>query len=566
MKKHIGFWLGAALLIWSVQAGATVTNLLDMNQWKVYGTAGLQGGTLTVGDNIGYDPSDSDKDGNPYDQWFQTGQGQDYDEAVTVNEFTSPLTVAWTGCFPMTQYGYNNIVLGQANPNFTGAAGSKQYPIQQDLGFTSRWDYGATLNTFVNNSGNYTVRQVSGATLANNNFCGDYKIVWANDKAQFYFNGNKVDEQNYPYTGPVKLLIRSFDRPHTLTALSIETSTPQTPPSAGNQLVGAMVGNLRGTATSSTGKTVTIDPSKASVSVDLRIITDAAGNLVAHVSGAGATSDGSGVSFRFEADYDVATQALTGTYTDNVNTTPRAIQFTKLSGLEWQAQVTGSAIGSDGASYTYNVTADITLPQQALFAGSSFPADRRFKGAINQTQAISIPVDIPQLGINKTYTTNVVVDGSWEAMLVPTSGSPVLTGTYSGAFRLDPPISFTASVTIPTTIPGVTIPPVSVPINIDAVGRFDGTLAGDIAANTLRFSGSWSAVSSDGAQGGGTMDMTIPLNQQGQLPAQVTTNFSGSFTRPVTATGIPPGSGATLPQTYSTPLTVNASAPFTLTP
>ena len=41
----------------------------------------------------------------------------------------------------------------------------------------------------------------------------------------------------------------------------------------------------------------------------------------------------------------------------------------------------------------------------------------------------------------------------------------------------------------------------------------------------------------------------------------VTTSFAGSFTRPVSVTGIPAGTGG-IPQTFSTPLTVNASAPF----
>ena len=563
MKNRILLLAGVAMLAWQTGATAAATNLLDLAQWQTYGTASLQGGTLTVGDYVGYDPSDSDHDGNPYDLWFEANQGQDYDEAVTRNEFAAPLTLTWTGCFPVTQYGYNNIVLGKANPSFTGAAKSHQYMIQQELGFTARWDYGSVLNTFVNNSGNYAVRQVTGATPANNTFCGDYKIVWANDVAQFYYNGAKVDEQKYPYTGPVKLVIRSFERPHTLTAISIETAaTGQKPPSAGNQMMGAMVGNFQGTATDASGNRIQIDASKASVAVDVRIITDDAGNIVAHASGAGATTDGSGVSFRFETDYDTVTQALTGTYTDNVNTTPRPIQFTKLSGLEWQARVTGNAISSNGTSYTYDVTMDITLPQQALFQGGAFPADRRFSGEIKQTQAITVPVNVPQFGINQSFSTNIVVEGSWQATAVPVGTGATITGTYSGAFRMDPAINFNATVTIPSPAPGVTIPPVTVPITIDAVGRFDGTLTGDTASNTLRFTGSWSAVSSEGALGGGTMDMTIPLDQQGGLPAMTTTNFSGSFSRPVSVTGIPPGTS--VPQTFSTPLAVNASAPFAI--
>jgi len=564
MKQRILLLAGSVILACYTSAPAATTNLLDLSQWQTYGTVGLQGGTLTVGDTVGYDAGDSDQDGNPYYVWFEggayLGTTGDYDEAVTVNEFSAPLTLAWTGCLPETASGYNNIVLGKANPAFTGGQGSQQYLIQQELGFTARWDYGSTLNTFVNNSGNYAVSPVSGATAASNTFCGEYQIVWENDVAKFYFNGVMVNEQNYPYTGPVKLVIRSFERPHTLTALSITTGAAQTPPSSSNQWMGAMVGGFQGTAIDDSGHSIQINADDASVAVDVRLLTNAAGNLAAHVSGAGATSDGSGVSFRFEADYDTATQDLTGTYTDNVSTSPRPIQFTMLSALNWQAQITGDAISHDGTSYTFDVTVDITLPEQALFSGDAFPADRRVTGSLNQTQAITVPVSVPQLGIDQSFETNIVVEGAWQATVVPVGAGVAITGTYSGAFRMDPVINFDTTVTIPSPIPGMTLPPVPISITIDPVGRFDGTLAGDLASNTLRFSGGWSTVSSDGMQAGGTMEMTIPLDQQGGLPTMTTTSFDGSITRPVTAQGIPPGTS--IPTTFSMPLTVDASVPF----
>ncbi|HIJ89293.1 MAG: hypothetical protein OEV89_00355 [Desulfobulbaceae bacterium] len=563
MKHRILFLTGSVVLTWYASALAVTTNLLDLTQWQTYGTVGLQSGTLTVGDAVGYDENDSDQDGNPYYVWFEGGANLgvtgDYDEAVTVNEFTAPLTLTWTGCLPVTEYGYNNIVLGKANPAFTGIRGSQQYLIQQELGFTSRWDYGSTLNTFVNNSGNYAICPVSGASAAGSTFCGEYKIVWENDVAKFYYNGAKVNEQHYPYTGPVKLVIRSFERAHTLTSLTIETGSAQTTPTLDQQWMGAMVGNFQGTATDANGNSIQIDPNDASVAVDVRVITNAAGNIAAHVSGAGATRDGSGISFRFEADYDTVTQDLSGTYTDNINTTPRPIHLTMLSPLNWQAQVTGNAISSNGTSYDFNVTLDIILPDQALFPGGTFPADRRFTGSLNRTQAITVPVSV--LGITQNFSTNIVVEGSWQATAVPVGPGVIITGTYSGAFRMDPVINFTTSVTIPSPYPGITLDPVPVSITIDPVGRFDGTLSGDLASNTLRFSGGWSTVSSDGMQAGGTMDMTIPLDQQGGLPDMTTTSFSGSITRPVTVSSTPQGTTG-IPTTVSMPLTVDASVPF----
>ncbi|HCU53114.1 MAG TPA: hypothetical protein DIC36_02120, partial [Gammaproteobacteria bacterium] len=210
--------VGLTLALSQSTASAATTNLLSLGQWSVYGSASMQGSTLVIGDNIGYDKPDVDKDGNPYNIWYggataSDGQGVDYDEAVTVAEFKPPLTVAWTGCFPITRYGYNNIFVGKKNPAFTGKSGSKQYLITQEFGFTQRWDQSG-LNTIVLTGGGYDIRPVTGATASGNNYCGDYKIVWANDVLKFYFNNTQVREQTYAYVEPVSVLVRSFDLPH----------------------------------------------------------------------------------------------------------------------------------------------------------------------------------------------------------------------------------------------------------------------------------------------------------------------------------------------------------------
>ena len=50
-------------------SAATVTTLNTLADWDVYGSASTSGSTLIFGDNVGYDSSDSDKDGNPSNVW-----------------------------------------------------------------------------------------------------------------------------------------------------------------------------------------------------------------------------------------------------------------------------------------------------------------------------------------------------------------------------------------------------------------------------------------------------------------------------------------------------------------
>lgn len=69
--------LSALALAGSTQALAAPVNLLAPSEWIFYATGGVQGGTLTVGDTVGYDKQDVDHDQNPYNAWFGTGATTD---------------------------------------------------------------------------------------------------------------------------------------------------------------------------------------------------------------------------------------------------------------------------------------------------------------------------------------------------------------------------------------------------------------------------------------------------------------------------------------------------------
>ena len=109
----------ALLLLGAASMSHAVLVDLKSAAWQVYGTASPSTGSF--GDAIGYDRSDSDRDGNPYARWFNSDQGVDYDEAVTATPFTPPMRITFNGCFPATRYGYNRIVVGEKNTAFTNA-------------------------------------------------------------------------------------------------------------------------------------------------------------------------------------------------------------------------------------------------------------------------------------------------------------------------------------------------------------------------------------------------------------------------------------------------------------
>ena len=560
--------VGLCLAVMTCMTSAAVTDLVSQSAWKFYGTGAVQGGTLSVGDNLGYDTKDVDHDRNPYNVWFGGGtassqQGVDYDEAVTTAEFSPPLKLTWTGCFPATAYGYNNIFLGRKNPSFTGAANSKRYPITQEFGFTARWDYSG-MNTVVLNAGNYDVQKVGTASLASSKYCGEYRIDWANDTLDFYFNNAKVRTQKYAFVGPVSILVRSFELPHSITSMKLEplVATVQKP-ATGQGLASIYGANISGTITDlGNGKKTALDTSNTSISGDVSFVINANGDLAVHVSGKGAAQ---GMAFRYEVDYDLTTQNLSGTVADNTTNATRPITFTNKGGLVWEARISsGTGTGSDGKPTGYDVAFNIVLPKESISMGSKFPPNGRFKVDLNRTQAISIPISISQLGLSTTISTSIITEGTMVVTLVPGSlGSFTLTGNVEGAFRVDPPIQVSTTYSVPSPFPGFTIPPVAIAVSVDPTGRFSGALTGETAKNNLSFKGNWSAVASDGTSAGGTLDMPIPFDTKTNAPATTTElTIEGAVTVVVDTSSLPSIAAASVPSSVTMPFSQKVTIPL----
>lgn len=561
--------LVAGIAMLGLSAGAAqAVNLLDLSKWDVYGTASSNQGTLTFGDNVGYDTADADKDGNPSNVW-NTGAvsgegGYDYDWAASKEAFAQPATLAFTGCVSSTAYGYQYFGLSPANSRFTGQPKSQENPVDWNnylAGFTTRWEYKRELRTVTTVGGKQTQATVAGAQPSNGNYCGAYRIEWHDNVADYYYNNAKVGSQALAYAGAMKVFTRNFEKPFTVSAISFSGASGSAPTSIklqnADQYVAGMVGSLTGTLTDSSGAKISITGKPA---VNVSISVDATGKVSADITGA---MGANGVYLNFSATYDAATNNLSGTYTDGQNTTPKPIAFTSTGNLKWRATLSGTL--PDGKAYT--MVSDIEIPAGAIKAGAQFGTGQRLAGPITHTEPLSIPINIPELSISDTLTTTVIVDGSWSATpVVQNDGTVAITGEASGEFRLSPPISKTYTATVTPPYPG--IPPISiqVPINIDVTGAFGGTLSGNPASGNLKFVGNWSENSSAG-KASGSMDIDVPIDPvTGQVTA-LKMKMGGALQAPpptiALPTGIPAGMIPT-PGALSIPNNIQPSIPFVL--
>jgi hypothetical protein len=217
------------------------TDLFTLSEWDIYGSAAYENEELIFGDYLGYDQQDQDQDGNPENTWLKgspgADQGGDYDWIVSKKEFNPPLTFIWTGCFPSTASGYDYATIAKKDPAFTGTAGSGQTVIDWNnmLAFHTNWEQANALLSFTRKAAQNTINTVPETVPSEHGICGEFKIVWENEKAEYYFNGTLVDLQDAGYFGPVRIFFRSFEKPFMINEIAVyplETTTTTTQPPA----------------------------------------------------------------------------------------------------------------------------------------------------------------------------------------------------------------------------------------------------------------------------------------------------------------------------------------------
>ncbi|MBM3533809.1 MAG: hypothetical protein FJX60_12330 [Alphaproteobacteria bacterium] len=264
------------------------------------------------------------------------------------------------------------------------------------------------------------------------------------------------------------------------------------------------------------------------------------------ITGAVGCSGANNLYINVNGTYNATTRTFSGTYTDASGGSSEAITFTATgTDLQWQGRMTGRTSTSSG-SRAYDLTVSFALPADAYRASADL-SDLRFTGTINQTQSITIPLNIPQINVNESIPMNIRVSGSWEVQVVPgTGGAWTLSGHASGTFSGDRTVTATGSV----VVGGQTI---AVPISFDIAGSFGGTLFGSSAGNNLKFTGNWTSTSGDQSFGG-SVNLTLPIDtSSGRIP-----NLSSAFSGAMSPT-IP---NFTAP---SVPISFTGSAPLVIT-
>jgi hypothetical protein len=413
-------------------------------------------------------------------------------------------------------------VLGYVGPyvTLTQTPGSGWNNVGIGAQVWSRWETGGRSGAILHAgrlgnrviAGNPTVPGVNDGTFAR------HVVTVSNGVVTWTVNGQSMstaDTGTAPYT-PMRLMVgaRLYDsgvaQNIEIRNLTVTTAAPQ--------YNGPMNARVTGTISDNAGHNV---PINGSAFVDFRSVRTQAGSTSVTVSGSVSVRDATlgSVFLPFTGSYNQASDTFSGTYTDPTGGNTKSFQFTRTGDLTWRGRMNGTTATSGGAR-NYDLTVEVTVPAE-LYHSAIDLSGLRYTGSVNITQPVSIPINVPEIGINTTESLNIGVTGTWNVQFAP--GRPgvwVLSGQSSGTFAGDRTINLTGQVTQgPVTIP--------IPISIVISGAWGGTLSGTTADNNVHFTGNWTATSGDRSFGG-DVDISMPVDMSSGAPQNMTAAFSGA--------------------------------------
>jgi len=257
------------------------------------------------------------------------------------------------------------------------------------------------------------------------------------------------------------------------------------------------------------------------------------GAISATLEGTAATTGPLGMTLKFTAQYDPATQAFNGLYSDTPGQVPDIpLQFTNAGGLNWRATISGNAPSTSGErAYALNV--NLVIESGAIYPQAALPADKVFSGRLDHQQTVQLPVNLPALQASQTLPLTMRFQGEWSATtFVDSAGKPLFAGTAAGSFSTLQP----ASLNIVPAGGAMTVP-------VSIGGSFSGTLFA-VSDTELSFKGAWVSLNS-GQTLGGDISIRVPLQDLSKFPyslsgtAQVATGASQvpTLTLPFSASG-----------------------------
>jgi len=266
---------------------------------------------------------------------------------------------------------------------------------------------------------------------------------------------------------------------------------------------------------------------------------DTNGGITATLEGTAASTGPLGMTLKFTAQYDAATQGFNGLYSDTPGQVPDIpLRFANVGGLNWRAAVTGNAPSSDGErAYALNI--NLVIEPGAIHAQAALPADKVFSGRLDHQQTVQLAVNLPALQASQTLPLTMRFQGDWTATtFVDSAGKPLFTGTAAGTFSTLQP----ASLNIVPTSGAMTVP-------VAIGGSFSGALFA-VSDTELSFKGAWVSLNS-GQTLGGDISIRVPLQDLSTFP------YSLSGTAQV-------GTGASQVPTLTLPFAANGEFPLAL--
>jgi hypothetical protein len=301
-------------------------------------------------------------------------------------------------------------------------------------------------------------------------------------------------------------------------------------------LTAALHGSLSGSVQNSSGSAVA--PTGA-VHATIRANNNN-GVITASLEGTAANTGALGLAIAFSAQYDAATQAFIGLYSDTPGQTPDTpLRFNNVSGLSWQAAISGTAPSSTGER-AYSLNVNLALEPSAIFPLARLPTANVFSGRLNSQQSLQVPVNLPALQASEIMTLDMKFEGNWSAStFLDSTGTARLTGKTSGTFST---VRGSTLRVVPVGNNSVTVP---VAIN----GSFSGSLF-SVSATELAFKGAWVS-QRNGQTLGGDISISVPLQNLSRFPFNMTGTAQIS-------TGVPE-----LP-TLSLPFSANGEFPLSL--
>ena len=217
LGRHVFFlFMSLILLFFTGIAAASTPNITVSSDWETRGTASFSGAGAVIGDTIGYDSGNQDHDGN-YENSGRAGSKIDYDFIISKAILAPPATLEWTGCLPVTRYGYNMFGLGNL---YKGG-------IYRQAVFQTRWEKQTAIQVFIGSGGSSYLAGISPTT---GQFCADYRLEWKkNGNVIFFYNNQQVWESSKAIDAPLVFFTRTFEKPATIASLTITSSAEVSP-------------------------------------------------------------------------------------------------------------------------------------------------------------------------------------------------------------------------------------------------------------------------------------------------------------------------------------------------